>query len=136
VPVGANRNCREPWCMEAALLLWASVELRLGRVWLKAAVLMRATAGCKWRSCCCSKTVTKGRFTHTMPFPCHATNVPFCKRPLKAMAGSWQGDSMLATCQLSAYSCYHAQFQAVCYQKHTNLRLQWPSGQCETERRL
>jgi hypothetical protein len=28
------------------------------------------------------------------------------------------------------------QLQEVCYQKHTNLRLQWPSGQCETERRL
>jgi hypothetical protein len=39
---------------------------------------------------------------------------------------------------LPAYDpcCYHAQFQEVCYQKHTNLRLQWPSGQCETERRL
>jgi hypothetical protein len=41
-------------------------------------------------------------------------------------------------CDLPAYDhcCYHAQFQEVCYQKHTNLRLQWPSGQCETERRL
>jgi hypothetical protein len=28
-------------------------------------------------------------FTHAMPFPCHATNMPFWKRPLKAMAGSW-----------------------------------------------
>jgi hypothetical protein len=27
----------------------------------------------------------------SMPFPYHATNVPFCKRPLKAIAGSWQG---------------------------------------------
>jgi hypothetical protein len=32
-------------------------------------------------------------FTHTMPFPCHATNMPFWKRPLKAMARSWQGRS-------------------------------------------
>jgi hypothetical protein len=24
-----------------------------------------------------------------MPFPCHAMNMPFWKRPLKAMAGSW-----------------------------------------------
>jgi hypothetical protein len=30
-----------------------------------------------------------------MPFPYHATNVPFSKRPLKAMAGSRQGDGML-----------------------------------------
>jgi hypothetical protein len=27
---------------------------------------------------------------------------------------------MLATCQRSAYSFYHAEFQEVCYQKHTN----------------
>jgi hypothetical protein len=33
------------------------------------------------------------------------------------MAGSRQGDGMLAICQRSAYSCYHAQFQEVCYQK-------------------
>jgi hypothetical protein len=26
-----------------------------------------------------------------MPFPCHATNMPFWKRPLKATAVSWQG---------------------------------------------
>jgi hypothetical protein len=50
-----------------------------------------------------------------MPFPYLATNVPFCKRPLKAMAGSWQGDGMLtaglwhivgmsATCQLMAFA--------------------------------
>jgi hypothetical protein len=41
-------------------------------------------------------------------------------------------------CNLSAYDpcCYCTQFQEVCYQKHTNLRLQWPSGQCETEWRL
>jgi hypothetical protein len=80
-----------------------------------------------------------------MPFPCHATNMPFWKRPFKAMAGSWQGDGigtawerhgmrelasasrdgMLATCQSSAYSYYHAEFQEVCYQKHTNLRCRW-----------
>jgi hypothetical protein len=36
-------------------------------------------------------------------------------------------------CDLPAYDpcCYYAQFQEVCY-----LRLQWSSGQCETERRL
>jgi Holliday junction resolvase RusA-like endonuclease len=85
-----------------------------------------------------------------MPFPCRATNMPFWKRPLKAMAGSWQGrgrvteweqhvsgmvcvnrhwpsrDGMLATYQRSAYSCYHAEFQEVCYQKRTNLRCRWP----------
>jgi hypothetical protein len=33
-------------------------------------------------------------FTHTRPFPCHATNMPFWKRPLKAMAGSRQGDGL------------------------------------------
>jgi hypothetical protein len=33
-------------------------------------------------------------FTHTMPFPCHATNMPFWKRPLKAMARLQQGDGM------------------------------------------
>jgi hypothetical protein len=27
----------------------------------------------------------------SLPFPCHVTNMPFWKRPLKAMAGSWQG---------------------------------------------
>jgi hypothetical protein len=34
-----------------------------------------------------------------MPFPYHATNVPFCKRPLKAMAG-WRrhGDGILTAC--------------------------------------
>jgi hypothetical protein len=64
-------------------------------------------------------------FTHTTPFPCHTTNMPFWKRPLKAMAGSRQGDGMLATCQHSAFSCYHAEFQEVCYQKHTNLSYRW-----------
>jgi hypothetical protein len=34
-------------------------------------------------------------FTHTMPFPCHATNMPFWKRPLKATAGSRQGNGMV-----------------------------------------
>jgi hypothetical protein len=29
-------------------------------------------------------------FTQTMPFPCHATTMPFWKRPLKATAGSRQ----------------------------------------------
>jgi hypothetical protein len=38
----------------------------------------------------------------------------------------WQGDGMLAICQLSASCCYHAQFQEICYQKHTNLRCRWP----------
>jgi hypothetical protein len=33
-------------------------------------------------------------FTHTMPFPCHVRNMPFWKRPLKTIAGSWQGDGM------------------------------------------
>jgi hypothetical protein len=28
---------------------------------------------------------------------------------------------MLAICQLSASCCYRAEFQEVCYQKHTNL---------------
>jgi hypothetical protein len=73
-------------------------------------------------------------FTHVMPFPYHATNVPFCKRPLKAMTGSWQGGDGRVMAywrhvrDLPAYGlcCYHAQFQEVCYQKHTNLRLQWP----------
>jgi hypothetical protein len=32
--------------------------------------------------------------THTMPFPCHATNMPFWKRLPKARAGSRQGDDM------------------------------------------
>jgi hypothetical protein len=34
-----------------------------------------------------------------MLFPYHATNVPFCKQPLKAMAG-WrrQGDGVLTAC--------------------------------------
>jgi hypothetical protein len=33
-------------------------------------------------------------FTHTMSFPCHATNMPFWKRLPKAMAVSWQGEGM------------------------------------------
>jgi hypothetical protein len=33
-------------------------------------------------------------FTHTMPFPCHATNMPFWQRPLKATARSRQGNGM------------------------------------------
>jgi hypothetical protein len=35
-------------------------------------------------------------------------------------------DGMLATCQSSAYSWYHAEFQEVCYQKHTKLICRWP----------
>jgi hypothetical protein len=37
------------------------------------------------------------------------------------MEGSRQGAGMLATGQHSAFSCYHAEFQDVGYQKHTNL---------------
>jgi hypothetical protein len=33
-------------------------------------------------------------FTHTTPFPCHAKNVSFWKRSLKAKAGSRQGNGM------------------------------------------
>jgi hypothetical protein len=81
-----------------------------------------------------------------MPFPCHATNLPFCKRPLKAMAGSRQGDGMGTAwerhgmCELAsavprrhvgdlpAFGLFllQAEFQEVCYQKHTNLRYRWP----------
>jgi hypothetical protein len=56
-----------------------------------------------------------------MPFPCHATIIPFWKRPLKVTAGSWQGrgrvteweqrgNGMLETCQRSTSFCYHAEF--------------------------
>jgi hypothetical protein len=52
----------------------------------------------------------------------HPKAGPVCKRPLKAMAEWWP------VRDLSAYGLcyYHTQFQEVCYQKHTNLRLQWP----------
>jgi hypothetical protein len=36
----------------------------------------------------------KGGFIHAMPFPSHATTIPFLKLPLKAMVGSWQGNGM------------------------------------------
>jgi hypothetical protein len=83
-------------------------------------------------------------FTHVMPFPrrSHAVPMPFpamtwmffWKRPLKAMAGSLHGGGgrVMAywpqVSDLPAYDpcCSHAQFQTVCYQQHTDLRLQWP----------
>jgi hypothetical protein len=34
-------------------------------------------------------------FAHAMPFPCHATNMPFWKRPIKPTAGSRQGNGMV-----------------------------------------
>jgi hypothetical protein len=34
-------------------------------------------------------------FTHTMPFPCHATNMTFWKRSYKATGGSRQGNGMV-----------------------------------------
>jgi hypothetical protein len=60
------------------------------------------------------------------------------------MAGSWHGgDGRVMACwrhvrdfPVYGLCCYHAQFQAACYQKNSNLRLQWRSGQCETERCL
>jgi hypothetical protein len=42
-----------------------------------------------WFTQCC-----RVWFTHTLPFLCHAMNMLFWKRPLKATAGSQQGDSM------------------------------------------
>jgi hypothetical protein len=34
-------------------------------------------------------------FTHTMPLPCPAMNMPFWKWPHKATAGSWHGNGMV-----------------------------------------
>jgi hypothetical protein len=34
-------------------------------------------------------------FTHTMPFPCHGTNMSFWKRPLKATTGERHGNGMV-----------------------------------------
>jgi hypothetical protein len=44
----------------------------------------------------------------------------------KCELASASRESMLATCQGLAYSCYHMKFKEVCYQKHTNLRCRWP----------
>jgi hypothetical protein len=86
-------------------------------------------------------------FNHTchavpLPFPYHVTNVPFCKRTLKAMAGSWksgdgrvmacwqQGDGILTVCSRLA-SLWPLLLPrpvpgSLLSQKHTNLRFQWP----------
>jgi hypothetical protein len=74
-------------------------------------------------------------FTHAMPFPCHATNMPFWKRPLKATAGERHGMCELA----SAVQRRHVDDLPVfgffrlprgvpggCYKKHTDLRCRWP----------
>jgi len=74
----------------------------------------------------------KGRFTHSMPCPCHAHAVPMpC--PCRAHAMLWpcrspQGhgtarpsrDGLWTTCPRSASSGYHAEFHEDCCQKHTN----------------
>jgi hypothetical protein len=39
-------------------------------------------------------TVRRVWFTRAMPFPCHATNMPFWRRPRNATAGSRQGNGM------------------------------------------
>jgi hypothetical protein len=74
-------------------------------------------------------------FTHAMPFPCHATNMPFWKRPLKATAGSRHGMCELASAvqrrhvgDLPAFGFIrlpHKEFQEGYHQKHTNLRCGW-----------
>jgi hypothetical protein len=75
-------------------------------------------------------------FTRAMPFPCHATNMPFWKRPLKATAGSRHGVCELASAvqrrhvgdlpKFGFFRLPHKEFQEGYHQKHTNLRCRWP----------
>jgi hypothetical protein len=93
-------------------------------------------------------------FTHTMSFQCRSPAMPRrclsendLSRPRQCrgkVAAGWRHgngmvcvnwhrpfrDGMLATCQLSASFCYHAEFQEVFfYQKHTNLSCRWKNKQ-------
>jgi hypothetical protein len=67
---------------------------------------------------------------HAVPLPCHEYAFlkpisPGSRQGMCELASASRG-GMLATCQCSAYSCYHAEFQDSCYQKHTDLRCRWP----------
>jgi hypothetical protein len=77
-------------------------------------------------------------FTHTMPFPCHGTNMPFTACSWhgrgRVTACEQRGNGMLATCQLSASFCYHAGVprKFVIW----SMPISDAGGQCETKQRL
>jgi hypothetical protein len=76
-------------------------------------------------------------FTHTMPFPCHATNTPFWKRPLKAMAGSWQGDGMGTACwRPASFRPIPATTRSSRTFVIRSIPISDAGGQCETKQRL
>jgi hypothetical protein len=89
-------------------------------------------------------------FTHAMPFPCHATNMPFWKRILKATAGPRHGNSM-GTAWYVWISIDRP--ETVCWRPASDRRLpattrssrkfvirsipiSYAGGQCETKQRL
>jgi hypothetical protein len=72
-------------------------------------------------------------FTRPMPFPCHATNMPFWKRLLKAMAG-WQHET--ACWRLASFRPLAATARSSRKFVIISLPISDAGGQCETKQRL
>jgi hypothetical protein len=85
--------CRSAKGLDCVFPIWFT---QCGHVWFTHTMPFRSRSA-KGLNCVCPIWFTQcGRvsFTHAMPSPCHPTNMPFWKRPLKATARSRKGDGM------------------------------------------